>query len=220
MEKSMTAIPDKITIYHIAHIDRLESIVSKGSLFCDAIIQKNALPGTIIGMEKIKSRRLNSPLKSQPGLNVGDCIPFYFCPRSVMLYMLFKSNHEDLRYRGGQEHVVHLFADVYRTIEYANENNLRWAFTTSNAGAKIFKDYNLPQDFDKIDWNAIVETDWGSNPDCKEHKQAEFLLEKSFPWSLVEGIGVYSAECHRQVSNIINGVEHKPDIKVKRNWYY
>jgi CxxC-x17-CxxC domain-containing protein len=38
-------------------------------------------------MNKIKERRLKLPLSSHFNLFVGDCVPFYFCPRSVMLYV-------------------------------------------------------------------------------------------------------------------------------------
>ncbi|MBE7527723.1 MAG: DUF4433 domain-containing protein [Burkholderiales bacterium] len=35
------------------------------------------------GVAQIKQRRLTSCLNSYPDLRVGDCVPFYFCPRSV-----------------------------------------------------------------------------------------------------------------------------------------
>ena len=60
-------------------------------------------PGTAIGMNSIKQRRLNSTLNSYPNLRIGDCVPFYFCPRSIMLYLIHQANHPELRYRGGQD---------------------------------------------------------------------------------------------------------------------
>jgi hypothetical protein len=58
-------------------------------LLSDAAIQQQALPGTVIGMNNIKQRRLNElTLASHPGLHVGACVPFYFCPRSVMLFLI------------------------------------------------------------------------------------------------------------------------------------
>ncbi|MFN8587276.1 MAG: DarT ssDNA thymidine ADP-ribosyltransferase family protein [Candidatus Eisenbacteria bacterium] len=41
-------------------------------------------------------------LASYPDLFVGDCVPFYFCPRSVMLYLIYRGNHgADLSWRAG-----------------------------------------------------------------------------------------------------------------------
>ncbi len=94
------AVPPHPKIYHIVHVDRLASILKDGGLYCDAHVVRNALPGTTIGMSGIKERRLAHPLASYPDLHVGDCVPFYFCPRSVMLYLIWKGNHPDLTYQG------------------------------------------------------------------------------------------------------------------------
>jgi hypothetical protein len=80
-----TPVPSCISIYHIVHIDRIPSIVAGGWLYSDAEIRDSNLPGSTIGMQKIKDRRLQNALRSQPGLTVGMCVPFYFCPRSVSM---------------------------------------------------------------------------------------------------------------------------------------
>src|SRR6266568_599640 len=71
-------IPENPKIYHIVHVDRLASIIA-GGLWCDAEVVRRAPPGTTIGMNAIKQRRLTElTLSSHPGLHVGDCVPFYF----------------------------------------------------------------------------------------------------------------------------------------------
>ena len=89
-------VPAKPKIYHIAHVDRLPSIVADSCLWCDATIAQHNSPGTTIGMNVIKQRRLQLLLKSHSDLHVGDCVPFYFCPRSVMLYLIYQANHAGL----------------------------------------------------------------------------------------------------------------------------
>ena len=130
--------PAEPRIYHIVHRDRLSSIISDGYLWCDTEIGRRQESGTAIGMDGIKQRRRNNPLSSHPDLRVGDCVPFYFCPRSVMLFVIHKANHPELSYHGGQEPIVHLEADLRQTVAWAEENNQRWAFTLSNAGANYF----------------------------------------------------------------------------------
>ena len=119
-------------IYHIAHVDRLPSIVADGCLWCDAEMARRPRPGTTIGMVGIKRRRMTAPLTSRPGLHVGDCVPFYFCPRSVMLYVIHKGNLPNLAYRGGQGSILHLEADLRQTLDWADRNKRRWAFTQGN----------------------------------------------------------------------------------------
>ena len=88
-------------IYHIVHVDRLPSIIADGWLWCDEdVVRREAMNpgmGTTIGMTSIKQRRLTElTLRSHPGLYVGQCVPFYFCPRSVMLYLIYRANHPEL----------------------------------------------------------------------------------------------------------------------------
>jgi hypothetical protein len=134
------AVPGHPKIYHILHIDRLPNIIACKALYSDSIIAQKDPVGTNIGMGKIKARRLELPLASHPGLYVGDCVPFYFCPRSVMLYMFYMNNHHEIEYRGGQGPIIHPEADLYRVIDWAEVYHLRWAFTLSNAGARYFED--------------------------------------------------------------------------------
>ena len=168
-------------------------------------------------MSKIKRRRLEEcELSSHPGLFVGQCAPFYFCPRPVMLFLMHKRNPE-LEYQGGQSPIVHLVADLYKTIEWAEQNNKSWAFTASNAGSYYFEDFNKISQLNKINWDA-VRTNYWSN--CREEKQAEFLIEECFPWDLVEEIGIISTDYYRIVDKKIATASHKPKINLRQEWYY
>ena len=209
--------PAKPKIYHIVHVDRLASIVSDNCLWSDAEILGHSRPGTTIGMSDIKRRRLTNALSSGAGLRVGDCVPFYFCPRSVMLFVIHMANHPSLDYRGGQGPIVHLQADLNDAVVWAGENQRRWAFTLSNAGSYYFQDYCDLAQLTKIDWNAVRARQWR---DCREEKQAEFLLERSFPWTLVERIGVHSDRVGQQVHDAIRGADHQPPVERERSWYY
>ncbi|MDD9825086.1 MAG: DarT ssDNA thymidine ADP-ribosyltransferase family protein, partial [Gammaproteobacteria bacterium] len=46
------------------------------------------------------------PLSSHHEMHVGDCVPFFFCPRPVMRFVIHKKNDPDLLYRGGQDLIV------------------------------------------------------------------------------------------------------------------
>jgi hypothetical protein len=211
-------VPAQPKLYHIAHVDRLPSIVSDQCLWCDREIQRRDPPGTKIGMNSIKQRRLNElRLASHPDLFVGDCVPFYFCPRSVMLYVIYQGNHPELSYRGGQGPIVHLEADLHAVVAWAVGQGRRWAFTLSNAGARYFEDRCDLSRLNEIDWNAVHARDWRQ---CKDGKQAEFLLEQSFPWHLVERIGVHSRATYTEAVNALSAQGHRPPVEIRPEWYY
>ena len=211
-------VPASPKIYHIAHVDRLASTAADQQLWCDREIQRRALAGTNIGMDSIKQRRLSElRLASYPQLFVGDCVPFYFCSRSVMLYLIHRANHPELVYRGGQGEIVHLEADLKAVVDWAGTEGRRWAFTLSNAGSAYFEDRCELADLSQIDWSAVQARDWQQ---CKEGKQAEFLLEHSLPWSLVERIGVHSARTYQVAANALPAGGYRPTIEVRPEWYY
>jgi hypothetical protein len=211
-------MPAEPKIYHIVHIDRLPSIIADGRLWCDAeVAQRGGAPGTTIGMNSIKQRRLTKPLNSHPDLRVGDCVPFYFCPRSVMLYLIHRNNHRELEYHGGQGPIIHLEADLRQTVAWADDHNQRWAFTTSNAGSSYFDDYSDLAHLDKVHWDAVKARYWSHS---KEEKQAEFLVERTFPWELVSRIGVQSQPTYDKVLDVLGAATHRPTVERKREWYY
>jgi len=217
-------IPAEPKIYHIVHVDKLPSIIADGVLWCDAGMARRPASGTGIGMTKIKQRRLTDlTLTSYPDLHVGDCVPFYFCPRSIMLYLIHQANHPELAYRDGQGPIVHLEADLRQVITWAEQNNRRWAFTLSNAGAYYFEDRCDIAQLNEIDWDAVQTNGWGyrgAARSVKEGKQAEFLLEGQFPWELFTNIGVQSQPIHEQVSTALAAAAHKPAVNIMPNWYY
>ena len=211
-------MPADPKIYHIVHVDRLPSIIADGGLLCDAAIAEREPVGTTIGMNDIKQRRLTElRLSSHPDLYVGACVPFYFCPRSVMLYVISQANHLQLSYRGGQGPIVHLEADLRATVAWAETQGLRWAFTLSNAGARYFEDRSDLGQLDEIDWDAVEATDWRR---CKEGKQAEFLIEQRFSWELVSRIGVQSRRVCDQTEAVLEAGAHGPPVEIRRAWYY
>ena len=204
-------------IYHIVHMDRLASIITDGALWCDAKVLKSVRPGTTIGITGIKLRRLTNLLNSHSSLQVGDCVPFYFCPRSVMLYVIHMADNRELTYRGGQRPIVHLEADLHDAVEWANRNGRKWAFTLSNAGSTFFEDRCDLAQLDEVDWEAVEASIW---KDCREGKQAEFLAERSFPWKLVQRIGVYSMKELEQVREAVQLGDYRPNVTIMKEWYY
>ena len=68
-----------------------------------------------------------------------------------------------------------------------------------------------------MDWDAVQSKDWKL---CKEGKQAEFLLERSFPWDLVGRIGVQSRPTHTQAAHALPVAGHRPPVEIRPDWYY
>jgi ssDNA thymidine ADP-ribosyltransferase, DarT len=213
-------IPTEPAIFHITHADNIGRIVRDGVLWSDAAIISEGGAVTEVGMSTIKRRRLEElRVKCWPTDFVGEYVPFYFCPRSIMLYILYRANHPELTYRGGQGPIVHLEADLCSVIDWCEADTRRWAFSLSNAGAYYTEFRNRMEDLDQIDWSAVENPDFRSS-DVREAKQAEFLVYERFPWSLVHRIGVHSEPVKQRVLAAIAGLEHRPPVVVRPDWYF
>lgn len=209
--------PTQIKLYHIVHIDKLSSIIEHGGLLCDEYVIKNNLAGTTIGMSSIKKRRLEElKLNTYPDLYVGQCVPFYFAPRSVMLYMIHVKSNE-LEYKGEQSDIIHLECDLTQLINWANTKNKRWVFTSSNAGSYYFEDTNNLANLANLDWHAIQTRQWKN---VVSQKQAEFLVEGFLDFKLVTKIGVKTDKALIKTKAILDKSSYKPALELMPNWYY
>ncbi|HXP87051.1 MAG TPA: DUF4433 domain-containing protein [Bryobacteraceae bacterium] len=211
--------PAQPKIYHITHVDNLPSIIAEGCLVSDAVMIARGGPSKAIGMSTIKQRRLGLLVECHPGDHVGDYVPFYFCFRSVMLYLIYMANHSELTYRGGQGPIVHLEADLLSVVGWANEVGRRWAFSLSNAGSYYAQFRKDLDDLGEVNWPAVASTDFRP-ADIKEGKQAEYLLHGSFPWGLVNRIGVHSMGVAQMVDAALSAAAHRPRVEIRPDWYY
>ena len=216
----MSTAPAHPKLYHITHVDNLASIVRAGALLSDAYMLQRGGPATGIGLSHIKRRRVEElAVPCHPGTRVGDYVPFYFCPRSLMLFVIHKGNHPDLTYHGGQTEIVHLEADLHEVVAWADSHDVRWAFSLANAGAYYAEFRTGLNELPALDWEAIEATDF-RDPHVKEGKQAEFLVHQSFPWELVRRLGVHTPSMANRVERAVRAALHKPEIAVQPAWYY
>ena len=216
----MTPPPDLPKIYHITHVDNLRGIVADGGLLCDREMLNRGGPNQTIGMSGIKRRRVEElAVDCHPGTKVGEYVPFYLCPRSIMLYVIHRANQEELTYRGGQGSIVHIEADLHTVIRWAEANGMLWAFSLSNAGARYTEFRSRVDELDQLDWPAIAARDFRPAA-VREGKQAEFLLYGRFPFELVEAIGVQSAAIQQRAATTIAASNPRLSIAVRPDWYF
>lgn len=205
-------------IYHITHRDNLASIIKQACLWCDR--SQSERGGTYVGIayQHIKERRLRRIVTAEPGGVVADYVPFYFAPRSPMLYALHRGYVEG--YSSTQAEVLHLIAYA----EVVKAEGLPFVFTDGHAEMAISEFFVDLADLEyRIDWNIMKETYWhdtNADGDRKRRRQAEFLVQRSFPWPLISEIGVINRSALDKVSAILTNASHRPSVAVHRDWYY
>jgi hypothetical protein len=206
----MITNPEQTLIYHITDVENLPGILSEGGLGSDAVmVEKNP---AVIGYGHIKERRLKQiRVACCGGRFVGEFVPFYFCPRSPMLYTTNKGATG--RRAGCQGTIVHLVSRVSVGIGLGRA----WAVSDGNAGAFHTWFGATLEAIKTLDWAAIRATDWRG----KTHqKSAEFLVTEFFPWTGIHAIGCHNIGVAKQVQDLVNTQAHRPAVTVELAWYY
>jgi hypothetical protein len=201
---------EKTLIYHITDVENLPGIVADGRIWSDAVMnQRNP---TIIGYNHIKERRLKEiRVACCEDRFVGEFVPFYFCPRSPMLFTTNRGNTG--RPPGCQRTIVHLVSSIDVVVGVGQP----WAVADGNAGAFHTSFSSSIDAIRALDWEAIRATDWRG----KTHeKSAECLVLESFPWEGVQAIGCYNAAISLRVQDLLKTAKHRPPVSVERSWYY
>lgn len=158
-----------------------------------------------------------------------DFVPFYFAPRSPMLYAINGGRVAgcDLR----QADIVHLET----TVEKALAGGSPFVFYDRNATLAFSKPYtDLGQLGEAIAWNLITEAPtldgfckyWQNRPDSAhytdrmERRQAEFLVKDRVPLTAFTRIGVLNADKAAEVRAILKTVGVILPVEVKCDWYF
>jgi hypothetical protein len=206
----MPLLPEERLIYHITDIENLPGIMAEGALLSDAAMSER--DPTIIGDDRIKRRRLTQIRVPSAGNRfVGEFVPFYFCPRSPMLYSINLGNTG--RTPGCQSSIVHLVSRV----SYAIDLGATWAVSDGNAAAFHTTFESTLEAIEALDWKAIDATYWAEN---RHQKQAEFLVADFFPWSGFHEIACQNPETAAEVKALIAQQNHRPKVSVRKLWYY
>lgn len=206
--------PSTTAIYHITNIANLPAIAAEGRLVSDAVLAaRHGNPAVVIGHNHMKRRRLQETRIPEVGNRfVGEFVPFYFCPRSPMLYSVNLGNTG--LPRGSQGEILHLVSDMATGIGLGRQ----WAISDVNAGTSYPDFYTHVGALDSaLDWDAINAKYWSQ---CATQKAAEFLVADEFPWSSITMIGCHSPAVAARVHAILANTQHRPAVQVMPAWYY
>jgi len=210
-------VPIPTPIYHITCVDNLASILTAGGLYAKNQHQHAGISYTNIAHQSIQDRRFQTQVTCEPRGNLHDYVPFYFAPRSPMLYTIHQGNVEG--YAQGQKSVIHLVS----TAQVVQAASHKFVFTDRHSIVRLANFLDNLKHLNKIDWKVMNSQYWFNNPehnDRKERRQAEFLVYQSLPWNLVTQIGVINDEMKRQVEKILQDSTHRPTVVIRQDWYY
>ena len=148
-----------------------------------------------------------------------DYVPFYFPPRSPMMYVISKGGVDG--YASNTTPLIYLVSSV----ECVQEAGLEFAFTDGHPVVTLSGFYNDVEDLEKVDWDVIRGTYWQDTkeqPDRRRRRQAEFLVHGAFPWDAVEYLAAKNKIVKERLEKHLS--EAWPDrvkpVRVESGWYF
>lgn len=193
----------------MSSINNLGSIISQGGLICKKQMTENNVRYEDIANHDVQDKRSQTIVPFPPGGNLHCYVPFYFHGLTPMLLV---NQHK-------QNDIIFFVTDT-KTVARAK---LLFAFTDRHAVVNYAQFYNDLEKLNNLDWQTIKLRYWADtleDPARKEKKQAEFLIHQKLPWEQIYGIGVNNQDALAKVENTLNELQHKPVVKIKKEWYY
>lgn len=210
--------PSRRLIMHFTHVNNLPGILSAGCLQADGLVERGSSLVTEAADLDIKARRRAVPVPLPPYGTVADYVPFYFAPRSPMLFKLHKGGV--LTYTEGQDLLIYLVT----TVGAVTAAGLRSVFSDGNCAAAITQVYADLNRLDSvIDWQLMGETMWNNtadDPDRMRRRMAEFLVHERVPTSCLAGTVVRTQPMRERVERILAEHGSALPVRVRPSWYF
>ena len=211
-------MPEPRLIYHFTHLKNLPVILKEGALIADSLVQGTQKLQVEVGDLSVKSRRRTMHVTCNPGGCPSDYVPFYFAPRSPMLFKIHKGGVP--QYQDGQEHLIYLVSDV----DLITKSELQWVFTDGNCAADLTEYFNdVTQLEGAVDWPLMKEVMWkdtAEDPDRMRRRMAEFLVYQRFPLDLLRGIATMTSTVENGVKAQLQEHGFEAYVGTRRGWYY
>jgi len=212
-------VPKPTDILRFIHVDNLHIYLQRGGLHAPNFTPDDGLRYRTIHDVDIQAKRHHQPIPCGPKGVIHDYVSFYFGPWSPMMFRL--KTGRVAGYAEGQEPLVYL-ASSCQLVEQAG---VPYVFSDGHGIAAFTDWYSKLDDLNKVDWDMVGQRYWADNTkdmDRQRRKQAEFLIHRFCPWSLINKIVVIDGSRKAQVEEIFEVFPEnvRRIVTVKRAWYY
>lgn len=210
-------VPIPTPIYHITDLTNMQSILDNNGLHCTNVMETKGIRFTDIAYDNIQTRRSKVLVPLEPLGYLHDYVPFYFAPRSPMLYTINLGNVP--QHKKGQGSIIYLAS----TVETVMKARIPFVFTDGHAAMYYSDFYNSVDNLDQVDWNVMSSRYWNDTdeyPDRKRKRQAEFLVFESFPIHCITEVGVINSNVKMQIDKIFSANSVNIPVNARLDWYY
>lgn len=202
--------------YRVTHIRNLPLILENG------IVTKNHANASDeyihIGNPEIIDVRSTTPVKINGYGNMGEYVPFYFTPKSIMLYNIITGYWHPLVPKRNRDEIM-----VIRCLIENLAQLPRWFFTDGQGNDMTSNHLNTLSQLNKIDWKSIQQGDFSKSAedfDRARRYQAEFLVHDQVPIRSIESLNVYDDKAAQYVTEILEQNNINLAVNIQPKYFF
>lgn len=207
--------PDKALIWRILHRANLPWVLQNG-IYCGNS-QIRSTKWVRIGNAELIDKRAVRTVPILPGGTLGDYVPFYFTPFSVMLRNIHTGWNGIKRVSNAD--IVILVSSLRRVSQL----KLPFLFTDCHAYGGLANFYADLAQLDRIDWPLLQRRDFKRDPEDPgklERYQAEALVYQRLPIAALLGIVCYTDTVRAEIESTMRGLGVALPVHTRPNWYF
>ena len=207
--------PESAYIFRITHVDNVAWMLRHGMHCQSSPTQDRNF--VRIGNTELIEKRTTHPVPIPPGGSLGDYVPFYFTPWSIMLYNIKTGYHGVPRLANPD------VAIMVSSLHKLSQLRRQFVFTNSHAYGAETEFFSDLKDSDQIDWPLLRSKDFRNDPEDPGKKgryQAEALVHRHLPVEALLGIACYDADALARLSGFAQQANVNVSIRALPNWYF
>lgn len=229
----MAEFSSPVFLFHFTAFKNLEKIFSLGAIKSKNLLRSENVIPVNIACNNIQDKRARTIVDDQ-GRTLHDYVPFYFAPRSPMLYSIIHNNVPEAE-ETNQDNFVYLVSSVDDLC------NQQFVFTDYQAIVTYASFYNNLSDLDKICWDLIFEyphlpkqnppfkgyCKFFQNNDTdpryvkrKEARLAEFLVLSQVSIEKISIIIVKNQNMKDYVEKLLLKYNINIKVEIRADWYF
>lgn len=202
--------------YRIIHRDNLGHILKNG------IVNKHHKDAdgnfVSIGNVEIIDVRSSTQVKIDGYGNIGEYVPFYYTPRSIMFFNIVTGYYAPKVPKRSKDEIIVIRCLIEKLVEEP-----KWFFTDGQANDGETTHYNDLRHLNNIDWECIQQSNFNKSDgdyDRQRRYQAEFLIYDSVPVECIESISVYNETMKLRVIKEIKEAMLEIPVHIHKPYFF
>ena len=204
-------------VSHMTHVCNLPLILKSGGLLSTNELHRTGIKSRSIAYLDIQDRRAFTVVPCGQRGVVHDYVPFFFNPRSPMLYAILKNRVATCP--DGQASILHLVSSA----EAIRAAGCGFVFTDGHAIMDMTQFYDDLSQLGQVDWDVMKGQWWNDTPqypDRERRRQAEFLVHEFVGWRLITEVVAIDASLAARATAYLGAGGVQTPIRVDRSWYH